>query len=175
MPNIVRVAGVNASLSMKARSRHWEFTSARLEDITPTIWDPFALVDDAALPGTAVQLTGTILIVNADEAWILGDVTPGSVYQHNVRNVLTYTTGSEATWGNFYEGSLVYYDRSSTMPAGAFLSLANQDSGTLASPRFGVVVRGAGEPASDFPKGQTTAGVTHGAAVMQFGVLSSLS
>ena len=165
----VRTAGANAQISMKARARHWEFSYSRLEDITPTVWDPFALVNDAAPPGDGQQICGTVLTLNTQDDIMLGDIEPGSVYHHNIRTVLTYDTGGEATWGPFEEGYSVYYDRSSTMPAGCFLSLSPLDENDVDNPLFGVVVLGPKEVVGDFPKGGTTAGQTLGTAVLQAG------
>lgn len=168
MGNTVRVAGTNATISIRARTRHWEITKARMEKTSPSLWDPIAVVDDAAAPGTGKELTGT-LISTLDTATGIVDVTPGMVYRHNVRNVATYSAGSEATWAAILEGAPVYFNRSSNMPAGCLLSLAPLDSAGVANPFFGYVVRDQDEVAGSFPKGDTSAG-TFGCAVMQVGV-----
>lgn len=160
------------TISIKTRSRHWEVTLARLEDTAPTLYDPVCLVNDAAAPGSGPQITGTY-ISDFDTTTAVVDVEPGMVYHHNVRTALTYSiAGAEESWAALEEGSPVYYDRSSTMPALCFLSLSPKDENGADNAFFGVVVRGPEEVAADFPKAAGASGNTHGAAVMQLGVAS---
>jgi hypothetical protein len=128
----------------------WTVRQARLQNSAPTPTQP------AALLGTnGKQLTGTVLAVDdtADIATI--DFRPGRIYAHNVRNVVTYSGGAENTFAQLNEGMVVYYDRSSTMPADYFLSLAASDKDGNANPIFGYIV--AGFEGDTFPKGAATA------------------
>jgi hypothetical protein len=150
---------------MKARSRRWEFAYARQEDATPTIWDPASIINDAAAPGTGVQLTGTVVSLDAVRSFAIVDVTPGAVFKHNVRTVTTYAGAVETVWAAILEGSPVYYDRSATMPAGCKLSLSPLDNNGVVNPLFGFVVLDPSE-ATFLARVAGAAGNTFGCAVM---------
>jgi len=120
-------------VSSEGAVRHWDIPWARLEDATPTASLPAALL--SVTDGT--QLTGTILVVDADDEFAVIDFTHSMVYEHDVRNVLTYAQGAEATWGAINVGDPIYYDRSSTMPANAKLSTSPLDEDGDANPLFG--------------------------------------
>jgi hypothetical protein len=150
--------------------RHWEIPYARLEDVTPTVREPAAVV--SLLPGT--QLTGTILTVDATAAIAVIDFTTGMVYRHSVRNVLTYNPGvAELTWGPINIGDPVYYDGSATMVAlGIQLSTSPLDLAGVANPLFGFVVPAPLDANWDtdsalFPLGAALVASTHRIAVMQ--------
>ena len=162
---------------------HWEFPVARLHDITPTATNAACVT--GLLPGA--ELSGTILSVSVASSLVAAmaviDVTPGMVYIHDVRNVLTYAAGpagAEATWGPINIGDPVFYDPSTTMVAlGIYLSTAPADNGAGAGVNtnslFGWVVpmKGTGfdTDAATFPHGagaDATAS-THRLAVMQKG------
>jgi len=154
-------------VSSEGAVRHWEIPYARLEDATPTATNPAAVIDDAAAPGTGLQLTGTILTVDATDSIAIIDFTASMVYLQAVRTVNTYAGEAESAWGIIYVGSPVYYDRSATMPAGVYLSLAAADNLAVANPLFGFVV-----PANEtdtFGKAAGVAGNTWDCAVMQVG------
>lgn len=147
-------------VSSEGAVRHWDIPYARLEDATPTPTMPAALLSD--IDGT--QLTGTILSVDAADSMAVIDFTHSMVYEHDVRNVLTYSQGSEATWGSIAIGDPIFYDRSATMPAGVFLSTSPLDSTGAANPLFGFRV-----PANDddiVAAGDATAS-TQSVAVLQ--------
>jgi hypothetical protein len=146
-------------VSSESAVRHWDIPYDDLEDATPTATLPAALT--SVTDGT--QLTGTILVVDADDEFAVIDFTHSMVYEHDVRNVLTYAEGAEATWGAIDIGDPIYYDRSATMPANAKLSTSPLDSTGAANPLFGFRV-----PANDSDVAATgaTAG-THSIAVMQ--------
>lgn len=127
-------------VSSEGAVRHWDIPYARLEDATPTATMPAALL--SVTDGT--QLTGTILVVDAGDSMAVIDFTHSMVYEHNVRNVLTYVEGAEATFGAINVGDPIYYDRSATMPAGVYLSTSPLDSTGAANPLFGFRV-----PAND--------------------------
>jgi hypothetical protein len=151
-------------VSSEGAVRHWEIPYARLEDATPTPSNPAAVT--SVLAGT--QLTGTILTVDAARSVAVIDFTCSMVYWQEVRNVLTYNGGNEATWGAINIGDPVYYDSSATMPAGVYLSTSPLDNAAAANPLFGHVV-----PANDtdmalYAKGGATAS-TQDCAVMQIG------
>jgi len=124
-------------VSSEGAVRHWEFAYARLENVTPTETQPFAVLSRVA--GT--QITGTVLTLDAANSLIVGDVTHSMVYLHGVRNVRTYNAGVENTWGVIAEGDPIYYDRSGTMPANTFLSTSPLDNAAAANPLFGHAVR----------------------------------
>lgn len=151
-------------VSSEGAVRHWEVPYSRLEDITPTPSNPAAVLSRTA--GT--QLTGTILTIDAGTSIAVIDFTSSMVYQQAVRNVLTYAASVESTFGAINIGDPVYYDRSSTMPAGVYLSTSPLDKDGAANPLFGFVVLNAAETSADFPKGGATAS-TQTCAVMQVG------
>lgn len=150
-------------VSSEGAVRHWEIPYARLTDATPTETNPAEVT--SLLAGTA--LTGTILTIDAGDSIAVIDFTCSMVYNHDVRNVLTYAAAVEATWGPINVGDLVYYDNSATMPAGVYLSTSPLDNTGTANTLFGVVV-----PANDadtFPKGAALVASTNACAVMQKG------
>lgn len=123
-------------VSSEGAVRHWEFNYARLENNTPTATEPFAVLSRIA--GT--QIVGTVLVTDAGDSIIIGDVTHSMVYYHDVRNVRTYAAAVEATWGVIAEGDPIYYDRSATMPANIYLSTSPLDNTGAANPLFGHAV-----------------------------------
>jgi hypothetical protein len=127
-------------VSSEGAVRHWDIPYARLEDTTPTASLPAALL--SVTDGT--QLTGTILVVDAADSMAVIDFTHSMVYEHDVRNVLTYSGAAEDTFGAINVGDPIYYDRSGTMPAGVYLSTSPLDSAGDANPLFGFRV-----PAND--------------------------
>ena len=147
-------------VSSEGAVRHWDIPYARLEDTTPTASLPAALL--SVTDGT--QLTGTILVVDAADEMAVIDFTHSMVYEHDVRNVLTYVEGAEATWGVINVGDPIYYDRSATMPANAKLSTSPLDSTGAANPLFGFRV-----PANDNDTAATSTATaaTESIAVMQ--------
>lgn len=156
--------------------RHWEIPYADLYDVTPTPTE--AASTDGRVNG--INLSGTLLAIDAVNSMAVLDVTCGMVYRHDVRNVLTYVGGGggvEATWGVINIGDPVYYDPSTTMVAlGIYLSTSplRNDAGATANTRFGWVVAcpataGFDTDAASFPLGGAGAGTTHRVAVMQRG------
>jgi len=122
--------------SSESAVRHWTFSYAALENVTPDVTEAFAV--NGLLAGT--QVTGTVLAIDAADSVIVGDVTHSMVYQHNVRNVRTYAAAVENTWGVISEGDPIYYDRSATMPADTDLSTSPLDNTGAANPLFGFAV-----------------------------------
>jgi hypothetical protein len=112
-------------------------------------------------------LTGTIVALDGEDGIAVINVAKGAIYAHNVRNVLTYSGGSEATFGQITIGARVYYDPSSTMPSGCYLSLAPINATGENNTPFGWVVMLQDETANDFPKGSSSSGSTHLCAVLQ--------
>lgn len=141
---------------------HYPVTKSRLENTSPTATQPGAVKTRTA----GVQLTGTILTAKAGDTQVVLDATPGKVYKHFVRNVLTYSGAAENTFGAINEGDPIYYDRSGTMPSDVFLSTSPQDAAAAANPLFGYAVLL--NDADTFPKGGSTAS-TQTLAVMQIG------
>jgi hypothetical protein len=127
-------------VSSESAIRHWDIPYDDLEDATPTATLPAALTSRV----DGKQLTGTILVVDADDEMAVIDFTHSMVYEHDVRNVLTYDTGAEDTWGAIDIGDPIFYDRSATMPAGVQLSTSPLDASGDANPLFGFRV-----PAND--------------------------
>lgn len=149
-------------VSSEGAVRHWEIPYASLEDTTPT--PTSAALVTPTLPGAG--LTGTILTVDATDSIAVIDFTASMVYRHDVRNVLTYNAGNEATWGAIAIGANIYYDGSATMPAGVYLSTSPLDNTGAANTPFGWVVDdGTGQT---FPVGGVVAS-TQRLAVMQRG------
>lgn len=151
-------------VSSAGAERHWEIPYARLADQTPTPTNPAKVT--GLLAGK--ELTGTILTVDAGRSTAIIDFTCSMVYRQSIRNVLTYTGGTtENTFGALNIGDPVYYDASSTMPAGVYLSTSPQKIDGAANSLFGHIVPD-GSPTDTFPKGDTNAS-TQRAAVMQVG------
>jgi len=147
-------------VSSEGAVRHWDIPYDDLEDVTPTATLPAALT--SRIDGT--QLTGTILVVDADDEMAVIDFTHSMVYEHHVRNVRTYYDNAEATWDAIDIGDPIYYDRSAGMPANAKLSTSPLDIDGNANPLFGFRV-----PANDadvVALGDATAS-TQSIAVMQ--------
>jgi len=144
--------------------RTWFVPYARLTDTTPTPSNPCELTSLTA--GT--QLTGTILTVDAANSVAVVDVSAGSVYYQEVRNVLTYAAAVEATWGAINIGDAVYYDNSATMPAGVYLSTSPLDNTGAANTLFGYVMPCNEADMALYAKGDNTAS-TQDCGVMQRG------
>lgn len=162
MPEAIRH---DYEVSSEGAVRHWEIPYARLEDATPTPSNPAAVL--SLLPGT--QLTGTILTIDATNSVAVIDFTCSMVYNHDVRNVLTYAAAVEATWGPINIGDPVYYDRSATMPAGVFLSTSPLDNTGAANALFGHVVPMNDTDMALYPKGAALVASTQECGVMQIG------
>ncbi|NMC34208.1 MAG: hypothetical protein GYA36_17375 [Veillonellaceae bacterium] len=141
-------------VSSEGAVRHWAFPTARLENPHPVPTEPAAILSNT--PGT--QLTGVVLSVSADDTIAVIDTTSHMVYNMLVHNVLTYSTGVEATWGAINIGDPVYYDRSATMPTGVYLSTSPQDNTGTDNPLFGFVVpKNTDVDMPAYPKGGATA------------------
>ena len=151
-------------VSSEGAIRHWNFPYARLEDATPTPTNPAEVM--CITPG--LELTGTILTIDATNSEAIIDCTCSMVYQFYVRNVLTYADAAEATWGVINVGDTVYYDSSATMPAGVYLSTSPAAADTTVNPVFGRVVLNQDDVCSDFPTSTATAS-TETLAIMQVG------
>lgn len=144
----------------------WVFPYARLEDITPTVTNPAAVL--SRIVGT--QICGVIVGVHAGDAVVTIDLSAGKITRQSTRNVLTYAQAAEATWGVINIGDPLYYDRSATMPVGTYLSTSPLDAAAAANPLFGHVT--SWDEITDmpaFPKAAITA-VTLDLAVIQRGV-----
>ena len=126
---------------------------ARLEDATPTESNPARVT--GLLPGS--ELCGTILSIDAGDSIAIINVAPGFIGNWEVRNVLTYNGGNEATFGAINYGDPVYYDGSATMPAGVYLSTSPLDNTGAANARFGVIATKTSEAAAVYPLGGATA------------------
>lgn len=154
----------NYECSSEGAVRHWIVPYARLTDATPTPSNPCELTSRTA--GT--QVTGTILSVDAANSVAVIDFTAGMVYYQEVRNVLTYANGAEATFGAINIGDFVYYDNSGTMPAGVYLSTSPAAADATANTLFGYVVPCNEADMALYPKGGATAS-TQWCGVMQRG------
>jgi len=149
-------------VSSEGAVRHWDVPYDDLEDATPTATLPAALT--SRIDGC--QLTGTILVVDADDEMAVIDFTHSMVYEHDVRNVRTYSGAAENTFGVIDIGDPIFYDRSATMPANAKLSTSPFDSADAANPLFGFRV-----PAND---NDTAATATATAATESIAVLQTV-
>ena len=126
-------------VSSEGAVRHWEIPKSRLvNNATVTATDPTQVTSRIA--GTA--LTGTVLVLVNDMAVV--DFTHSMVYKHKVRNVRTYHSAAEATFGTIAIGDPIYFDASATMPTGAFLSTSPLNVSGGANALFGYRV-----PAND--------------------------
>lgn len=144
---------------------------ARLTDTTPTEGNPCELT--SRTEGT--QLTGTLMTCDDTDSIAVINVAPCFVGNWEVRNVLTYSQGAEATWGAIDIGDAVYYDSSSTMPAGVYLSTSPLDEDGDNNPLFGfVVVIGSDTLLASYPLGGATAS-TQDCQVMQIGAGSAIA
>ena len=156
-------------VSSEGAVRHWEIPYARLTDTTPTPSLPAQVTCLTA----GLQITGTILTIDAGTSVAVIDFTCSMVYWHEVRNVRTYTHSpdAEATWGVINIGDCVYYDVSSTMGVPPYLStspLHPLGAGWANNALYGWVVPRNDTDAALFPKGGATASTTD-MAVMQRG------
>jgi hypothetical protein len=151
-------------VSMETSILHWPIPYARMEDTTPTETFPASVL--SRVKGT--EMTGTILTLDAGDSKAVVDFTPAMVYKHDIRNVLTYSGAAEATFGAINVGDTVYYDRSSTMPAGVKLSTSPLDKDGVANPIFGRVVQIDDTDGALYPKGTTSASTQY-AGVAQKG------
>jgi hypothetical protein len=158
--------------------RHWEIPYARLHDQTPTPTNAARVTGRVA----ATQLSGTILTVDVVRSFAIIDFTCSAVYKHDVRTVTTYAggaTGAENGWQTLNIGDPVYYDDSSTMPAGVYLSTAPANNNPLGTGNsnnnlFGWIVpapstTGFDTDAAEYPKAAGNAGNTWRCAIMQRG------
>jgi hypothetical protein len=153
----------NYEVASEGGVRHWgKIPYASLENITPTETQPFEIVGTDGL-----QVTGTILTIDATRSLIVGDMTASMVYRHFIRNVITYNGGAEQNFATIDIGDVVYYDNSVTMPANCFLSLSPLNNLGQANSIFGWVVPA--DSSDTFPKGAAQAGSTWEQAVMQHG------
>lgn len=153
--------------SESGRERNIRVPYSRLADTTPTLHDPARITGLLA----GAQGCGTVVTLDAVRSIALLNIAEGAIFDHNVRNVLTYA-GAEASWGAINVGDPVYYDVSSDANNGIKLSTSPLDAGGNANPRFGVVVMFQDETGSDFPKGGITAS-TQECAVLQTGLQES--
>ena len=104
------------------------------------------------------QLVGFVLAT--DDARSLATIqVPGAIaYKVQARNVKTYSGAVEATFQSIQIGDEIYYDRSSTMPAGVSLSTSPNDKDAAANPLFGYAVPLDSETDLPlYPKGTTSA------------------
>ena len=158
---------INSDYEVSSESSivHWPISYARMTDTTPTVTQPAQVTCLTA----GLQLTGTVLVIDAVNSVAIVDFTCGMVYQHNVRNVLTYNPGvAELTWGAINEGDIVYYDSSATMPAGVKLSTSPLSTTAAQNAIFGRVVAANPVDMALFPVGGATAS-TQVLAVAQVG------
>ena len=146
-----------------------EFPYSRLEDTSPTIHNPAAVVGFAAANSTYDwhQLTGTIITLDACNSIAMINIARGAAYYHPVRNVRTYAANAESTFLQLDIGIPVYYDSSTTMPTGTKLSLAPSDQTHYMSPLFGYIWWGEDEipdgfsaNANPYPLGSASVGTT---------------
>lgn len=115
--------------------RLWSVPYARLKDVTPTVGNPAAVTGRLA---TGLQ-TGVIKSIDAGRSLAILDLTSRKIYRFLVRNVLTYAAAVEATWGAINIGDPVYYDPSSTMPGGVYLSTSPLDKDGVGNTLWGHV------------------------------------
>jgi hypothetical protein len=155
----------NYEVSLASAERHWEVPYSRMEDTSPTPTQPAAV--KSRTNGT--QICGTILSIDAGASIAIVDFTCSMVYAHDVRNVLTYSGAAENTFGALNIGDPVYYDRSSTMPAGVKLSTSPLDKDGNANPLFGYIVAKDDTDSALFAKGGGTASTQTYVGVMQRG------
>ena len=161
---MTEVINQDYEVSSEGAVRRWEIPYARMTDTSPTVTLPAEVT--CLLDGK--QMTGTVLSIDATDSVAIVDFTCSMVYQHNVRNVLTYNPGvAELTWGPINIGDLVYYDSSASMPAGTKLSTSPLNTGGTANSLFGRAVP-YDIAADTFPKGGITAS-TQVCAIMQVG------
>ena len=157
-------------VSSSSAVRHWEVPYARLEDTTPSAKAPAAVKSRT----NGKQMVGTVLSLDAARSIAVIDFTNSMVFAQDVRNVLTYAAGVEATWGEIKIGDPIYYDRSQPA-ATVWLSTSPLDNTGSANPLYGFVVINEGgrmqeTPTGSFPKGNATAG-TFKCAISQVGVV----
>lgn len=138
--------------------RTWEIPSARLIDTSPTVSNPACVNGRRYTNGEAIG--GAVIALGTSPggtAFAEIDFAPGNVYYWPVRNVLTYSSPNEASWGVINIGDPVYYDDSVGMPAGVYLSTSPLDVGGGTNVKFGHVVGCNVADMGNYPKGSATA------------------
>ena len=122
--------------SSEGAVRHWEIPYARLEDTTPTVGNPAAVLADAS---SIDQVCGVILSIDAADSVAVIDFTCSMVYRFLCRTATGYNGAAENAWSTIAIGDFVYYDRSGLI-AGIYLSCSALDNAGAANPFFGHVV-----------------------------------
>jgi len=151
--------------SESGRERMVPVPWTRLNDVTPTLADP-AMV--TGLP-VGTQITGTVInpgVAVTDPVVVL-NTSPGAVFRHNVRNVITWNVAVELAWRAMNIGDVVYYDYTSDATNGVKLSTSPLNQAGTANPIFGNIVLMQDETSASYPKGTAIGGSTHVCAVMQ--------
>jgi hypothetical protein len=100
-------------------------------------------VDAGKVAGDPVQtgyLNGVCFNDRDTDGNAVVDTQSGNIYDVKVRNVKTYSGGAEETYGAITIGDKIYYDGSSTMPSGYFLSTSPEDEGEAATKQWGVAM-----------------------------------
>ena len=94
----------------------------------------------AGQPVKVGAITGTAISAEDADGYTVVDTGKEASFKHSVRNVMTYNGGTEATYAAETQGKRVYYDASSTMPAGTYLSTSPLDKDGNANEKFGKVL-----------------------------------
>jgi len=100
-------------------------------------------VGSALTSGTPVKvgfLTGVIEKTADANYDAVVNVCDGAVYSLSVRNVRTYESGAEATYGAIAVGDKIYFDASATMPSGVKLSTSPLSATDTTNVVFGIAL-----------------------------------
>jgi len=167
---MVDVIDNDYEVSSEGGGQHWPVLRTRLEYPAGLPTNPAAVLSQLGT-SSGTEATGTILSLSKDGLSAEIDFSTNMVYRHSVRNVVTYSAGDEYTFAAIHQGDVIFYDRSSTMPAGVHLSLSPCDENGYANPIFGIRVKESqDDPCAD--AGGATAS-TQEVAVMQLGIASA--
>lgn len=91
----------------------------------------------AGQPVKVGAVLGTAVSAEDSDGYTVVDVGPMASYEHSVRNVTAYNGGTEQTYAAVTQGKKIYYDPSSTMPTGVYLSTSAEDKDEAATTLFG--------------------------------------
>jgi len=91
-------------------------------------------------PEQVGDLNGVAFEDRDTDTYAVLDIAQGNIYRMYVRNVTAYNGGEEQTYAAITVGKKVYFDVSSTMPAGVKLSTSAEDKDEAATKLWGIAM-----------------------------------
>lgn len=167
---------VDYEVSSEGAVRHWQIPYGRCSPNPPLVTHAVR-VTGVVTAAVGQYVTGTVLSVDAGRSIAVVDFTCSMIYRQDVRNVLTYNIGAEATWGLINIGDPVYLDLTPALIAtDVYLStspLLGPGAAGAANPQFGWIMPYDETDLALYPKGGAGAGSTQDCGVMQRGAGSA--